>query len=240
MRVIILAAGTGSRLGRFTDNKTKGMVNVAGKPLIDHLLNFLDLSCFDEIIVVGGYCFSVLEDYLLQRNLPNLTVVENKNYLKGNIFTLKTALDTFSNDSFLLCNADHIYPAPMFEYMKSHFNGITAMCDHDRILESDDMKVKTWDDGKTVKDISKGLDDFDYGYIGMTYVDKEKSMLYRQALEETIRERGDNAVVENILDALGTNPENAPEICDLSGFGWYEIDDSIDLKKTEEALQMAE
>ena len=47
MRAVILAAGTGSRLGELTREKTKGMVPVGGKFLIDHLLNFLDPHFFD-------------------------------------------------------------------------------------------------------------------------------------------------------------------------------------------------
>ena len=38
MRVIILAAGRGTRLKPLTDNKPKCMVKLLGKPLIQHQL----------------------------------------------------------------------------------------------------------------------------------------------------------------------------------------------------------
>ena len=37
MKAVILAAGTGSRLGEITKARTKGMVPVKGKLLIDYL-----------------------------------------------------------------------------------------------------------------------------------------------------------------------------------------------------------
>ena len=61
-------------------------------------------------------------------------MLENKEYLKGNIFTLIRALNEFSDDSFLITNVDHIYPRKMFLKMKESFKGVTAMCDFDRTL----------------------------------------------------------------------------------------------------------
>jgi NDP-sugar pyrophosphorylase family protein len=40
MRAVVLAAGTGSRLGEITKARTKGMVPVRGKRLIDYLLEY--------------------------------------------------------------------------------------------------------------------------------------------------------------------------------------------------------
>ena len=236
MRAIVLAAGTGSRLGEMTKDKTKGMVQVNGKPLIDYLFEFFDLNFFDEIIVVGGFAFVDLEKHLKQKQIDHLKILENKDYHNGNIFTLLTALKTFAHDSFLITNVDHIYPRVMFEKMKQSFTRITAMCDFDRQLGPDDMKVKLDSDGKTVVHISKQLHDFDCGYIGMTYVDRSMETVYRDSAYRAIERFGEKAVVENILQVLAENPKTAPIICDLSGFGWYEVDDEQDLIKAEKGL----
>ncbi len=237
MRAVILAAGTGSRLGEITRARTKGMVPVAGKKLIDHLLNFLDREFFDEIIVVGGYCYEDLRDHLEAQEIPNLRVIQNRDYLKGNIFTLLTGLEEFRNDSFLITNVDHIYPPAMFRKMKESFGGITAMCDFDRDLTDDDMKVKLSADGKHVEMISKELSRYNCGYIGMTYVDVSKEAVYREAAAETVRTVGEKAVVENVLQFLAGEKRRAPVICDLSGFGWFEVDDENDLRKAEKGLE---
>ncbi len=236
MKAIVLAAGTGSRLGEITKARTKGMVPVKGKKLIDYLLEFFEPDFFDEIIVVGGFCFEDLRDHIATLNYKNVRVIENKNYLKGNIFTLLTALNEFKDDSFLITNVDHIYPPVMFKKMKECMSGITGMCDYDRSLGADDMKVKLRDD-KKIQLISKQLDDFDCGYIGMTYVDKKCENYYRMSVDKTIEKVGEKAVVENVLQYMAEDGSNAPKICDLSGFGWYEVDTEEDLLRAEKGLE---
>ncbi len=118
MRAIVLAGGTGSRLGDITSEKTKGLVSVDGKVLIDYLLEFFELDLFTEIIVVGGFYYEDLKKHVEKKKLQNVRTVENPDYLKGNIFTLVTGLKEFSGDSFLVTNVDHIYPSVMFQKMK--------------------------------------------------------------------------------------------------------------------------
>jgi len=237
MRAVVLAAGTGSRLGEITKARTKGMVPVRGKRLIDYLLDFFEHDFFDEIIVVGGFCYEDLREHINSHDYKKVRVIENKEYLKGNIYTLITALREFSGDSFLITNVDHIYPRVMFQKMKQSMSRITAMCDFDRSLGDDDMKVKLAADRVKVESISKQLKDFDCGYIGMTYVDVSMESLYRETINEVIERYGEKAVVENILQVLSEKDRGVPVICDLSGFGWYEVDTEEDLMRAEKGLE---
>ncbi len=59
MQCVILAAGKGTRLRPLTDNIPKPLVTVAGKPLLDHIVEALP-SSVDELIIVTGY----LEDQI--------------------------------------------------------------------------------------------------------------------------------------------------------------------------------
>ena len=57
MKVIILAAGQGTRLRPYTDKIPKCMVSIGGKPLLFHQLDTMQ-NCkisFDDIALVGGY-----------------------------------------------------------------------------------------------------------------------------------------------------------------------------------------
>jgi NDP-sugar pyrophosphorylase family protein len=41
------------------------MVPVRGKKLIDYLLDFLGRDFFDEIIIVGGFCYEDLKTHVI-------------------------------------------------------------------------------------------------------------------------------------------------------------------------------
>jgi bifunctional UDP-N-acetylglucosamine pyrophosphorylase/glucosamine-1-phosphate N-acetyltransferase len=62
MQCIILAAGKGTRLRPLTDNCPKPLVKVAGKALLDHIVEALP-SAVDEIIMVVGYLGDMLKEY---------------------------------------------------------------------------------------------------------------------------------------------------------------------------------
>ena len=55
MQAIILAAGMGKRLGEYTKNNTKCMVEVNGMKLIDRAINQLAKLHLNRIVLVIGY-----------------------------------------------------------------------------------------------------------------------------------------------------------------------------------------
>ncbi|MCQ2601574.1 MAG: NTP transferase domain-containing protein [Treponema sp.] len=70
MQAIMLAAGMGKRLGRYTQNGTKCMVQVDGKALIEYAIESLVEANVDRMVIVVGYKADVLKDYIAS-NLMN-------------------------------------------------------------------------------------------------------------------------------------------------------------------------
>ncbi len=62
MQCVILAAGKGSRLRPLTDEKPKPLVEVCGKPLLDHIVEAFP-SAIKELIIVVGYKGEMIRDY---------------------------------------------------------------------------------------------------------------------------------------------------------------------------------
>lgn len=211
-----MAAGMGMRLGGQT---TKALIEIEGRPLCHYAFDFLKAAGADHLIVIGGFYFDDLMK-TVEAYDKNILILENRDYKKGNLYTLAKALPHINN-SFLLCNSDHIYKKPIAGKVGGQLKGITAFCDFDRNLGDDDMKV--WHNDFKLAHISKKLTDWNGGYVGLTYCDKEKLDIYKTAAAKLLSQGEDNIVVEDILRHLAAGSHDV-HIGDISGHGWLEVD----------------
>ncbi|MFH1130645.1 MAG: NTP transferase domain-containing protein [Pseudomonadota bacterium] len=236
MQAIIMAAGRGTRLGSLTEDKPKALVEVSHKPLIEHALCFAKQTGATHRVVVGGYGYTQLAKQV-QKVDPQAHVVENTELRCGNVLSLIVGHSALTPDGgFLLMNSDHIYSqeiANIVAKTAQETTRIVAFCDFDRELGPDDMKVKLQD--HVVRDISKKLPSWDAGYVGMTYVPQNCRAEYDRALEQTLHSVGDNSCAEDVLVLLAKDAE-PPVIADISGHGWFEIDNQKDRNQAEAVL----
>ena len=63
MKAIILAAGRGSRMGSLTSDKPKCLLEVKGRPLIEHQLHALEMAGIKDVAIVTGYQQEALQQY---------------------------------------------------------------------------------------------------------------------------------------------------------------------------------
>jgi len=68
MKAMIFAAGLGTRLKPLTDTMPKALVPIAGKPLLQHTIEKLKLSGFDEIIINVHHFAEQIIDFVGQNN----------------------------------------------------------------------------------------------------------------------------------------------------------------------------
>ena len=80
MKVIILAAGQGTRLYPLTKDKPKCLVKLCGKSILDHQLDVLKKCGVNDIHIVGGYLANKLLSYGLNLHI-------NSNFAKTNMVT---------------------------------------------------------------------------------------------------------------------------------------------------------
>lgn len=89
---VVLAAGTASRLGR-----TKQLLRLDGKPLVQHVVDAAGAAGVDEIVVVLGH---EAEEVASALELPpNARVVLNLDYGSGQSTSLTAGLDAAAQDS---------------------------------------------------------------------------------------------------------------------------------------------
>jgi choline kinase len=223
MQVVLLAAGTGSRLGALTERLPKALIEVGGEPLLCHAVRFARLVEPAEIVVVGGFGFADVAAEVARRGLA-VTLVENSSFRDGNLLSLMAARPRLGGGAFLVMNVDHVYRPAVAARVAAPVEEITAFVDRDRQLGPDDMKVACDDSGR-VREIAKTLTRYDCGYVGMTRVPDVggATARYWAAADAVLAAEGRAVHVERVLARMATSLE--PPACrDISGIGWLEVD----------------
>ena len=94
MKVVIIAAGQGSRLKSQTANSPKTLLNINGNPLIYKLLKNCILPEISGVIIVTGYQHQIIEDYITNVDLDiNIETIYNPNWKLENGLSILSARD---------------------------------------------------------------------------------------------------------------------------------------------------
>ena len=110
MKAVILAAGKGTRLRPLTDDKPKALVEVAGRPLLDHIFEQLvGLGISEFVVVVGYQKQQIIDRYEDEfRGIP-ITYAHQREQL-GLAHALLQA-EPYVDDDFALMLGDNIFRA---------------------------------------------------------------------------------------------------------------------------------
>ena len=54
-QVVILAGGLGTRLGEMTEKIPKSLIEVSGKPIISHILDWVKQQGCDKVLILTGH-----------------------------------------------------------------------------------------------------------------------------------------------------------------------------------------
>ena len=81
MKAIILAAGVGSRMKKYTESLPKGMIKINRKTLIERQIQILDSVGINKIVIVKGYKSEMINydraEYYINDNYQNTNMVES-------------------------------------------------------------------------------------------------------------------------------------------------------------------
>jgi MurNAc alpha-1-phosphate uridylyltransferase len=105
---MVLAAGLGKRMRPLTATQPKPMVRVAGKPLIDHVLDRLQEAGVSKAVVNVHYLADVLEAHVTARKMPKVTISDERAQLLDTGGGMVKALEHLP-DPFFALNADNIW-----------------------------------------------------------------------------------------------------------------------------------
>ena len=78
---MVLAAGLGTRLRPITDTIPKPLVEIDGRPLIDHAIDRLALAGVEHVVVNVHYKAAMIAQHLARRDHPRIELSEEAELL---------------------------------------------------------------------------------------------------------------------------------------------------------------
>ena len=123
---MVMAAGLGKRMRPLTDDRPKPMVALAGKPLIDHVLDRLRSAGVGKVVVNVHYLPEVLESHLAESAIDfGVTISDERGLLLETGGGLVKAAPLIDCDPFLVVNSDNFWvdgPADALKLLASSWD----------------------------------------------------------------------------------------------------------------------
>src|SRR6201992_3371519 len=108
-KAMVLAAGLGLRMRPLTDRMPKPLVQVAGRPLLDHGLDKLGSAGVSEAVVNVHYLPDQIIDHVATRAWPRVIISDERDEVLGTGGGIVKALPLLGHDPFFLVNADTMW-----------------------------------------------------------------------------------------------------------------------------------
>ena len=114
MKVIIIAAGSATRLGKLTEGKPKGLLEINGKSIIQRQIELFKKYNINDIIIITGPH--------KEFGISNVTYVEDTNYENHDVLGSLMAASNFLNGEVLTCYSDVLFNEEILKQILN-FNG---------------------------------------------------------------------------------------------------------------------
>lgn len=250
MRLIILAAGQGTRLRPLTDDRPKCLVELGGRPLLEWQIASARQVGISDIVVIGGYKIDHLKKY-------DVRLIENPEYATTNMVrTLLCAQELFA-DGFIMAYGDIVYSASVLERLLADVHAISVTVDRqwrsywerrleDPLSDAETLKIDVNGNLIEVGQKPQSYADIQAQYIGLVAFRQPGLKQLQATVERVLKENQAGANPFNgkrNLDALYMTDLLQGMIqsgVDLNAFqidgGWIEVDSVSDLALAEKLL----
>ena len=202
MKVLLLAAGRGTRISRYLSGNPKCTVNIGDEKLIQYTIKMLNKKGITDIAMVLGYRADVIKEALKEYNIK---------FYYNPFFDVTNSIASawFAKD--FICN----------DYILTKKDSPIMYADGSRKEEAD-YKFK-YKDGILLK-YGKELenDDISGEYVGIGQFSKEFISEFNVKLEEMINNQQHSVWWENVIYELSKNQPIKVE--DIAGKFWAEVD----------------
>jgi len=219
---IILAAGQGIRIRSVVDDRPKGLIEIAGEPLVGRSIRLLRAAGATRITIVAGY---LAEQYArLAAHAPDVTVATNAAFATtGSMASLAIALAAAPAEDVLVLESDIIYePRALTAVTQTPdatlVSGPTAAGDEVWVDAIDGrVRAMSKDRGRLSHVVGE--------FVGITHLSRESAGAVRAVFEAFVAAQG-HARMDYETGALVAIAQSIPIRAVLvPDLQWGEIDD---------------
>lgn len=244
MKAIILAAGQGTRLKKYTENLPKGMLSFMGKTIIERQIEMYRKCGIENIIVVRGFAADKIP-------YEGITYYMNEDYANTNMVeSLMTAKSEFDDD-MIVSYSDILFEEQMLKTMMQSTADFAVAVDDDwkqywqkRYGKIDfDTESLSIDENDNIVELgleNPKLEDIDARYIGLLKFSRKGLQHIVKIMEEAYRSFENKpwqqsgktvrkAYMTDLLNALIEAGEHVR--AEHFHNGWIEFDTNEDYEK---------
>ena len=245
MKAIIIAAGTGKRIGENIKQTPKSLIQVNGKSIIEYQIDALKKMNVEEIIVITG-------PYSEKFHLENVQYIKDVNHEEHEILGSLMVAREFLKDEVLVLYSDIIFTSEILENIVNSTNDIALAVDmnwRERYIGRTEHPLSEaenvlLDDKKHIKKIKKNISDDESvvgEFLGIIKFTLEGSKKFVKIYDEVIKTHkgkfhdADTVSKAYVTDMIQELIDSKIQITPISVKGkWCEIDTMQDLKRAEE------
>jgi choline kinase len=232
MKVLIMAAGIGSRISRHLNNQPKCCVKVNDEELIKYTFSLLNKKGISDIAIVTGY-----NDYYILDALKGFSFKHYKNpfYDVTNSIASTWFAQEFldSSDDIIVMNGDVFIEEKVLDILLDSHKTPLFLGDSSRI-EDADYKFQ-WDNNillKYGKELS--AEEITGEYVGIAKISKNDILFMKEELNKMILNQKHTYWWEDIFYR---NLDKKPiYIKDIKGIFWAEVDYIEDYERIKEYM----
>lgn len=133
MKAFLLAGGYGTRLRPLTDNTPKCLVDIGGKPLLEHWLTSLSDAGVNEFLINTHYLNEQVEAFVAGSAWRDCVTLAYEPVLLGTLGSIKHNSDYLQGQDFIVAHADNYTDLVFTDFFKTHQQR-PAQCDATMLL----------------------------------------------------------------------------------------------------------
>jgi len=147
MKALILAAGFGTRLRPYTNHTPKPLFSIAGRPLLDIIIDNLQKAGCEAVIINTHHLHQQIEAFVAERNYSLSVSTRYEPQILGTGGAIKNVADFWDHLPFMVINADIAADVDLAEVYRSHCRQHPAatlvLCD-DPVFNSVAVEQNKW------------------------------------------------------------------------------------------------